>query len=219
MDYEGKYFPDEDEEEISEGKRKRKKVIRYCFYAIIIIVYIVAFTVLLTNCEPDLYETITFSDKAQEIYRDAPEDFIVYQIYPQIFMNYDGSVQIDTVAYTPTANELELGIKYNEKLVINKKAPKFIIIDTNENEYEIVSNISESRGRYVYSRVSFGDILLNLDDNKYINPDNTSAADGEGEAYDTLKFSLKIVYADDKEDEELLIFNSQTAIELIEYKK
>ena len=25
MDYEGKYFPDEDEEEISEGKRKRKK--------------------------------------------------------------------------------------------------------------------------------------------------------------------------------------------------
>lgn len=218
MDYEGKYFPNEDEEEISKGKKLRKKIIRYFFYGIVALVYVVTFSILFTNCEPDLYKTVMFSEEANKLYEKAPEDFVVYRLFPQVFMNYDGSVQIDTVVYTPTAKELELGVKYNKKLDNNSGKPKFSIVDTNGNIYDIVSTVSEIKGRYVYSRIAFGNIKLNLEDNVYINPDNKSKTDGEGEAFDTLKFSFKIEYADGGEPELLDLFNSKTAVEITQFK-
>ena len=218
MDYEGKYFPDDDEEDISKGKKIRKKITKYSFYGIILLVYVVTFSILFSNCEPDLFKTVMFSDEANSIYTNAPEEFVVYRVFPQVFMNYDGSVQIDTVVYSPTAKEIELGVKCNKKLSANGQKPTFTIVDTNGNVYKIVNIVSETKGRYEYSRISFGGIKLNLEDNVYINPDNASKAEGEGEAYDTLKFSFKIEYADGKETELLDLFNSKTAIELTEFK-
>lgn len=217
MDYEGKYFPDEDEEELSQSKKRRKKITKYIFYGIVALVYIVSFFILFSNCESDLYEEINFSEKAKKIYEEDPESFVVYEVHPQIFMNYLGSVQIDGVAYTPTANELELGIKFNKKLITDGKEPRFLITDTNGNNYEVCSVITDEKGRYKYMRISYADIKLNLDENVYTNPNFKEAAEGEGEAFDTVKYTLIIEYSDGTESESIDIFNSKTAIELTEY--
>ncbi|MBQ4648363.1 MAG: hypothetical protein IJB76_04295 [Clostridia bacterium] len=217
MDYEGKYFPDEDEEELSESRKKRKKVIKYSFYGLVALVYIVAFSVLFSNCEPNSYKELKFSAEAQTLYRQSPEDFTVYEMYPSIFMNYDGSVQIAGVFYSPTAKELEIGFKYNKKLVTDKGEPKFSLIDTNGNSYEMSVNSTDKSGRYLYARISYKGVELNLNENVYINPDYSDEAEGEGEAYDTFKCSLLIEYSDRDESEELVIFNSKTAIELSKY--
>ncbi len=219
MDYEGKYFPDEDE---NENKGKKKKILKYSFYIIVAVVYAVAFSVLFTNCEPAMYKSFLFTADTVLAYENAPDDFVLYEIHPRIFMNYDGSVQFDGVAYTPTTNELELGIKYNnKKLVIDDKAPTFTLVDTNGNRYESCINAKESEGRYSYIRISFLDVRLNLNDNYYINPEIKDKVEGEGAEYDTLKFSLEIVYPDalEKEPEIIDIFNGNTPIEPTEFKR
>ncbi len=219
MDYEGNYFPDEEESSQSKGKTVRKKIIRYGFFGLISLIYVVSFAILFTNCELDLYTQITFSKRAQQIYNESPEDFVVYEMYPQVFMNYDGSVQIDCVVYSPTVNELEIGIKYNKKLIVDGNEPTFFLTDTNENSYNVCNVVSDTKGRYVYARISFEQVTLNLEENVYTNPDFSADAEGEGEAYDTLKFVLTIDYSDSKENEALSIFNSNTAIEIIDFKR
>ena len=146
MDYEGKYFPDEDEEELSRGKKIRKKVYKYIFYGVVAIVYVITMMVLFSNCEPDLYKDVTFSSDAQKLYQDAPGEFEVYRVFPKIFMNYDGSVQIDTVAYTPTANEMEFGVKFNKKLIIGDKKPTFTIVDTNVHPTDLWGPFRKEQG-------------------------------------------------------------------------
>ncbi len=218
MDYEGKYFPDEDDIELSKGKKLRKKIVKYSFYGIVAVVYIVSMIVLFSNCEPDMYKEVTFSKEAIMIYDKAPDKFEVYRIFPKEFMNYDGSVQLDTVAYTPTANEMEFGVKFNKKLINGEKKPSFTLVDTNGNTYTAIVTKEDRSGRYIYYRISFTNVKLNLEDNVYINPNNTPKAEGEGEAFDTLKYSFRIEYTDGKAPEELNVFNSNTAIEPMEFK-
>ena len=214
MDYEGKFFPDEEEENLTEKQKRRKKALRYTFFGIVILVYIVAFAVLFTNCDASLYNEYYFSESARAIYNKDPDNFEVYNVFPQTFMNYDGSVQLDGVIYTPTANELEFGIKYNRNLIGEDGAkPTFKLVDTNGNEYGICFIKSEEKGRYVYNRVSFENVRIELNDNVYINPNISADVEGEGSEYDTYKMSLSISYTDGT-TEEITVYNSKTAMQI-----
>ena len=231
MDYEGNFFPDEEEKELPRRKKIRKRIIRYSLYGLVIFVYLVAFWVIFTNCEPDTYKDYVFSPAAVKLYEEDPEGFMVYEIFPTVFMNFDGSVQVSGVAYASNAKELELGIKYNKNLLVNEKGelPEFSIVDTDGKVYRVCNKIEDDKGRYHYLRLSFADVNLDLDSNVYINSEASTAVDGEGEMYETFSYKLIITYPDgadikidtedeDKDSDELVIFNGAMPIQLTKYK-
>lgn len=217
MDYEGKYFPDEEEKELSKSQIRRKKFFKYSLYSIIILVYVIAFIVIFGNCEHSIYGDVTFSERARAIYKEDPSGFVAYEVHSQIFMNHDGSVQLDKIVFSPTANEMEFGIKYNKSLIVDGKAPEFSLTDTHGNIYQVCFTKEAKKGRYVYSRVSFENVSLNLEDNIYINPELKDTVQGEGEDYESLKFSLVINYSSEAEPETLDVFSPTTAIEPYKY--
>ncbi len=218
MDYEGNYFPDD--EDISPKKAKRKKIIRRCVYVLLAAVYAVVFAVILSNCEPGMYKKPVFSDAANELYKSDPEGFEVYEVYPMTFMNYDGSVQVAGVAYAKTAGELELGIKYNSKLDNEETGFKvrFELTDTNGVIYETANVESADKGRYKYLRISFSGVDLPLDGNVYINGEASAATDGEGQMYKTYEYTLKIYKEGVEEPEEIAVFNNVTPIKLTSFR-
>ncbi len=231
MDYEGNYFPDEEEEELPRAKKIRKKIIRYSFYSLIIAVYVIAFVVIFANCEHKIYEEYIFSPKANELYKADPDAFAVYELFPRVFMNYDGSVQISGVAYAENASELELGIKYNKNLLINEKGegPEFSLVDSDGKVYKLCNSKAATKGRYNYLRLCFEGVVLDLDGNRYINSEASTAADGEGEMFETFNYKLVIKYPEnadiktDAEDEEketdaFVIFDGATAIQPVDFK-
>ncbi len=240
MDYEGKYFPEEDDEEISKGKRRFKKIRRWIFYSIIITVYVVAFTVLLANCEPDMYEKYVFSKTARDMYEKSPEDFEVYEIFPQSWMTYDGGVQIKGIAYTPNTNEMEIGIKYNKKYIDdNGVEPIFelhYVYGEKDIKYDIVNTTEDKKGRYCYRRISYSIDPLILEDNPYINPESRDDEDSDvvdseiaDEMTETYKYVLIIKYPDstapnyndkdlDEQSRSIIVYNNKTAIQLTKYE-
>ncbi len=235
MDYEGNYFPDEEYEDISTRKRKAKKIRRIIFYSIIIIVYLILFALMFTNCEPDIYEEYVFSKEAQEIYNSNPNDFKVYEIFPATWMSFDGGIQVKGVAYTPNTNELELGIKYNKKYIdSNGVKPTFelrYVYGAQEKVFDIVNTVENSSGRYNYLRVSFAIDKLPLDDNPYINND-ISEMDGiisNESVVETYKYILVVKYPEetaphyneeekDEQSRNIPIYDKYTAIQLTQYK-
>jgi len=231
MDYEGNLFPDEEEEELPRSKRIRKKAVRYFFYSIIILVYLVAFWFIFTNCDSDIYEEYDFSPSARELYEKDPDNFKVYEIFPPSWMNYDGSVQIAGTAYAEAAGELEFCIKYNKNLLTNDKGetPEFSLVDTYGKVYKLCNTIEDNEGRYRFLRVSFSGVKLDLQDNVYINNEASTAVEGEGEMYETFSYKLLIHYPEnadiktdvDDEDisnDEIIIYNSNVPIQLGKYE-
>ncbi len=235
MDYEGNYFPEDEEENTSKKGRVIKKILRYALYSLVAIVYIAVFAVILNNCEPKMYEKYVFSPAANELYNADPDGFEFYEMFPTKFMNYDGSVQIAGVGYAKTAGELEIGIKYNKRLE-NKETgfkPSFVLTDTNGNSYEICNVVTDSQGRYNYVRISFKGVELPIEDNVYINPEVSEEVEGEGEMFETFKYKLKIYKEDtdknaadidngddpkgSKGAETITIFNNITPIQRVKF--
>lgn len=218
MDYEGKYFPDE-EEETSKPRRVTKKVLRYSLLGLVAAVYIVVFAVLLNNCEPDMYESFVFTPEANRLYSESPADFEVYELFPTTFMTYDGGVQISGVGYAHTAHELEIGIKYNKRLEA-EGLPRFVLTDTDGNVYASVETAKDKQGRYNYVRLCFKNVDLPLEENVYINPEVSATVEGEGEMYETFGYTLQIYTSSDGETPEAItIFNNVIPIKQIVYKK
>lgn len=218
MDYEGNYFPEEDN---SPKKVKiAKKTLRYILYGLVALVYLIAFTVIINNRELSMYKEYVFSPAASALYSADPDGFEVYELFPTTFMNYDGSVQIAGVGYAATANELELGIKYNQKLNNDETGytPRFVLKDTNGSTYEICNVVNGKKGRYYYLRVCFAGVELPLEENAYINSDVSAAVEGEGEMYETFKYVLEIYTEGNDEPEEILVFNNVTPIQLTKFK-
>lgn len=218
MDYEGNYFPEEDNS--SKATKTTKKVFRYALYGLVTVVYIIVFAVILNNCEPNMYKEYVFSPAANKLYSANPDGFEVYEVFPTTFMNYDGSVQIAGVAYAATANELELGIKYNKRLDNEETGykPRFVLTDTNGNVYEICHTESVGKGRYCYMRASFAGVELPLNENVYINSEVSTTVEGEGEMFETFKYTLEIYTEGNEKPDTILIFNNVTPIQLINFK-
>lgn len=185
MDYEGKFFPDEPNENESKKVRITKKIFKYLFYGAVAAVYIACFAALLSGCESKLWKKVSLSDEANEVYLADKKGFELYKINPADFMNYDGSIEIAGVVYSPTVNEFELGIKFNKKLatVSSDSADadvsseneytdfpfEYTISDNAGNTYTLSARESDSKGRYRYERLRFDGIKIDLDNNSYVN--------------------------------------------------
>ena len=231
MDYEGNYFPDEEEKELPRSKRIRKKIVKYTFYSFIIFVYLVAFWFIFTNCDADIFEQYVFSPSAREMYEKDPDSFKVYEIFPPTWMNFDGSVQISGTAYAEKAEELEFCVKFNKNLLVNEKGekPEFSLVDTDGNVYKLCNTIEDNEGRYRFLRLSFSGVKLDLDANVYLNREASTAVEGEGEMFETFSYKLLIHYPEnadiktdvndeDKDNDELVIYNSNIPIQPGKYE-
>lgn len=208
MDYEGKYFPDEPNENESKKTRIAKRVFKCIFYGAVIAVYIACFAALLSGCESKVWKTVLLSESANEIYSADKDGFELYKINPADFMSYDGSIEIAGVVYSPTVNEFELGIKFNKKLAtVSEDASaentdigseytdfpfEYTISDNAGNTYALSARESDSKGRYRYERLRFDGIKIDLDKNSYVNYKYNSSYETEN--------SDPLVFGDDTSD-------------------
>ncbi len=166
MDYQGNYFPDEQGEPIPKPLRIVKGIFKWTMYGISFIIYILIFCMLIFNRDSKILEK-NYMAELDEFQSDA-ESTELYRINTKIFMNEDGSLQLHNVDYSDEFGIIEIGIKYNAKKLTdnNKKdALTFSLTDTNGNEYQLAKIVSDSGGRYGFSRVSFIGIDIDLDSN------------------------------------------------------
>lgn len=193
MDYEGKFFPDEPNENQSKTSRNVKRVFKFIFYGAVAAVYIACFAALLSGCESKIWKTVSLSEKAESAYKADKDSFELYKINPADFMSYDGSIEIAGVVYSPTVNEFELGIKFNKKLATIAQENsslsngtedeysdfpfEYTINDNAGNTYVLSARESDSKGRYRYERLRFDGIKINLDNNKYVNYESQHPGD------------------------------------------
>lgn len=180
----------ESEEELyphqSKTAKRIKFTFRYLLYGISALIWVGVFYMIFTSCDPGLTNKMVFSNKAREMAQKNPDFFTVYNLQPSDYMNYNGSIQIQNIYYAKDAKELELCVKFNMEKITNDKlndALIFVLSDSDRNYYPAVNIMTDSNKKYGYARVSFGNVVLNLNDNKYY--DYTTSHDWVSE-YDKL---------------------------------
>lgn len=148
-------------EERDENETRAYRIVRGCFkgvlYGASALVWILIFYTIFTTRESSILKKMYFTPETHEALA-ADKDAQVCQIYLSEFMNQNGSITLSNVWYAPSANEIEIGIKYNRKLVENedKDAPiSYILTDQNGNTYDILRMETDSIGRYNYVRICF----------------------------------------------------------------
>ena len=182
MDYRGDYFADDENEGLSKKAIKRKKIRRIIFYGLVFIIYLIVFIRFARSCDADLINNVYLSSEARQAYRSGAE-LTVYRVNTKEFMNYDGTLQLKNVVYAESANEMEIGVKYREKdgTPENEFTLSYSLDDNLGNRYEICGRVSKKKNGYVYERISFKRVKIDLEYN-YLNRSSEDAAyDGYSE--------------------------------------
>ncbi|HAN21207.1 MAG: hypothetical protein A2Y15_03855 [Clostridiales bacterium GWF2_36_10] len=169
-------YDGDSEEELYPHQSKTTKRIKYTFryilYGISALVWGGILFILLSSCDPGLLDAMIFSDEAREIAQKDPDSFTVYKLQPIDYMNYNGSVQIKNIYYAEKVDEIDLCVKFNIDKISHGKlndALVYILTDSNGNYYPVVNIMTDSNRKYGYARVSFDNVVLDLEKNKYYN--------------------------------------------------
>lgn len=158
-----------------ERESKAYRVIRGCFkgvlYGASALVWILVFITIFNTRESKLLSRMYFTDATKSI-AEATEDYRVYQLHLQDFLNQDGSIRVANIWYAPESGELELGIQYNKKLTDGSTNDPilYVLKDNSGTEYPLVGFREDAIGRYGYARVCFGGLSIPLQEE---NPEMT----------------------------------------------
>ncbi|MFA6730182.1 MAG: hypothetical protein WCR95_04225 [Eubacteriales bacterium] len=104
----------EENQDITDEKPKRSvvgRVFKIGFTAIVVLVWAAIISTIFLRSDDKILKTPILSERAREIYSSAKDDFEFYNVYPQIFMTKDGSVQLAETVYAAGAGELEIGVR------------------------------------------------------------------------------------------------------------
>lgn len=167
MDYQGNYFPNEQDENESKVYRTVKGIFKWTMYGISFVIYGIILFLMFINRDSKILEKNCFAD-LNEFKNTDPDDIELFDINTRIFMNNDGSLQVHNVDYSNEYGILEIGVKFNAKKITNgiyDDSLKFILKDSNGNNYELVNKVSDSGGRYGFERLTFKGVTLPLDSN------------------------------------------------------
>ena len=147
--------------------KKAKLFFKAVFYFIVIIIYGLLMMRFFVSCDVPLLNKITFSENTKRLYNESPENFRVFTVYTPVTFNLNRTLLIKNIAYTPDGEELEIGIRFKKTIAGGSTAPtfKYQLIDSNGNEYEVVSRISDERYDYGFERISFGGVKIDIDRN------------------------------------------------------
>lgn len=148
---------------------KAYRIVRGCFkwllYGASALVWILIFYTLFSTRESKLLERMYFTD-ATRSYAETTENYRVHQLYPAVFMNRDGSIELRSLYYAPETGELEIGVKYNKKLTDGNTEDGilYVLTDRDGTNYAVVRLETDVIGRYGYARVCFGGLSIPLED-------------------------------------------------------
>lgn len=221
------------DEEHNENESKAYRIVRGCFkgvlYGASALVWILIFYTLFSTRESGILKHMYFSEATRNAAKQN-QDLVIWQLHTQEFMSRDGSITLSNIWYCAETGELEIGIKYNQKLTESEEEGdliRYCLTDQNGNEYPIVHVQTDEIGRYGYARVCFSGIWMDLKLPAY-------NGNGEAEPVDvpdvTLTLSLyrpsdgkplsTYISQDRSElvnDARFTIFNQKTAYRTVEY--
>lgn len=173
MDYKGDYFP---EEETLDAEWTPQRIVKAVFkgilYFFVMLVYLFFCFRFYVSCEPSMVEETVLSEQARETYRADPKDFPMYGI-DTTNINTNGTLLLRRIVYADKVNELEFGVRYVQDKLIEggvKEPLRFVLRDSKGNEYTLVNRESFTRFTYVYERVCFSGVDINVLENKYFAP-------------------------------------------------
>ena len=177
--------PDQTESE-SKGFRVAKNIFKGLLFGASALVWILIFWVIISTREPSFYKSMIFTDRTAAAAK-ANEALPVWQIHVATWMNYDNSIAVSGVWYSPDTEELELGFRFNTKLLKRKDtngvsfedALLYALTDKDGNPYTAVNVKDTIIGRYHYYRVCYSGVRITM-----------PAADGTAETDDVLWFRL-----------------------------
>ena len=179
MDYEGKFFPDEEHPVFPPSKtaKKIKKIGKYTLYGISALVYILFMWRIFSSSDTALMEQMIFTPETRSVAAEKGKNFEVVQIYPPIFMSENGNIELKNAYYAPETGEAEFGVRYPDKVTGNSGEVYFhyVLKDTRGNEYPVVNRVRESRNNYIFERVTFGGLEFDFTDNIVNRPVDFSA--------------------------------------------
>lgn len=183
--------------------KRAKLFFKVFFYFLVILTYGLLMMRFFVSCDVPLLNKITFSENTKQIYNKSPNDFRVFNVYTPVTFNLNRTLLIKSVAYTPNGEELEFGVRFKKTIAGGSTAPtlEYKLVDSDGNEYEVVSRISEERYDYGYERISFGGVKLNLERNitKRV-ADGESVDNRKHSNYDESDYEAKVENNDDPEN-------------------
>ncbi len=186
-----------------------KKLPKYLFFAIVILVWVVVFVTIAMRSNDKLVKTAILSDSARETYLPHRNCFDVYEVHTKEYMNRDGSIQLINNVYAEAAHELEVGLRIKghlgETLYCrirddNGKICNEVYRRTKERNIRLTDNI---KYEYVFERISFGDVYIDLSENIINRPysEDLSAAFSQFES-DIEDYSAYINQSEDDSSKE-----------------
>lgn len=183
-----------------------KLAFKSVFYFFVLVIYGLLMLRFFVSCDLGMVDKAHFSDKAREIYTNAPDSFETYNIHTPITFNEQKSLNLKTIVYSPTVNELEIGVKFKKTITGGSTEPllEYELVDSDGNSYEIASRISDNRYDYGYERISFKGVKLDLDKN-IVNIYESIVNDSDAEynrnvSYDESTYELSVEQNDDPDN-------------------
>ncbi|MDL2287667.1 hypothetical protein LJB90_03830, partial [Eubacteriales bacterium OttesenSCG-928-G02] len=152
------------------------KVAKYIFFAMIIFTWLAFFMVFFFRKDDKILKTVILSDETRQVYTAAPDEFELYQFFPNEFMSQNGDIQLFVNVYTPNTEEIEIGVRLSASALDDDayKQLHFVITDNKGNSFTPVKRVSRNKNIniseninfiYSYERISFSGIYLDLDKN------------------------------------------------------
>ena len=83
MDYEGKYFPDEDDGRQSKSGKIVKKIFKYLIYGISFLVYAILIYRIIATSDLDLVEQMIFTAETRSEAGQAGDGFALCNVFPE----------------------------------------------------------------------------------------------------------------------------------------
>lgn len=163
MDYQGNYFPEEHDENESKIYRTVKNIFKWTMYGISFVIYAIIIYMMIANRDSKILKHNYMLDESVN-----KDEVLLYRINTRVFMNDDGSMQTYNVDYSPEHELIEIGLKYNaKKLTDNARGEclEYVLSDNDGNTYELINTVTDSGGRYGFSRLTFRSIDIDLDSN------------------------------------------------------
>lgn len=158
-----------EEQPESKGFRIAKKIFKGMLYGLCGLVWVLIFWLIFSTREPSMYDNMYFSDATRQMAAQE-ENYQVWQLNVQTFMNYDASITVSNVYYAQETKELEIGVRYNKKLAKKTDADgktyyenvSFVLDDYDGVKYAVSNVETKTIGRYVYYRICFKDVSITL---------------------------------------------------------
>lgn len=163
MDYQGNYFPEEHDENESKVYRTVKGFFKWTMYGISFVIYAIIIFLMISNSESNILENNYMLGDI-----NTTDDIQLYRINTKLFMNDDGSMQVYNVDYSEEYSMIEIGVKFNAKKHTDNDRGDcldYVLSDSNGKSYKLTNIVSDSGGRYGYSRICFSGISIDLDSN------------------------------------------------------